>query len=111
MSTAVTQPTTDLDTDISACGRSGAPVGPYHSVTSSPSCSTAYASVKVSSRTSPAVPPDPSTRVTGTPNRSGSAAAAGRTRGGPSPRGTAYVGRISPVCQNAQRLNGGSCQL
>ena len=40
MSTAATQPTTDLDTDISACVRSGAPSGPYHSVTSCPSCST-----------------------------------------------------------------------
>jgi hypothetical protein len=41
MSTAATHPTTDLDTDISACVRSGAPSGPYHSVTSSPSCTTA----------------------------------------------------------------------
>ncbi|HLK77982.1 MAG TPA: hypothetical protein VKU77_30585 [Streptosporangiaceae bacterium] len=45
MRTAATQPTTDLDTDISACGRSAAPSGPYHSVTSSPSWSTTYASV------------------------------------------------------------------
>ncbi len=41
MSTAATHPTTDFDTDISACVRSGAPSGPYHSVTSSPSCTTA----------------------------------------------------------------------
>ena len=40
MSTAATQPTTDFVTDMSACGRSGAPSGPYHSVTSAPSCST-----------------------------------------------------------------------
>ena len=88
MSAAATQPTTDLDTDISACGRSGAPSGPYHSVTSSPSCSTTYASVKVSASTSPAVPADPSRRVTGRPNRSGPAAEAGSTRAGPSPRDT-----------------------
>jgi hypothetical protein len=97
MSTAATQPTTDLDTDISACGRSGAPAGPYHSVTSSPSCSTTYASVKVSAKTSPAVPAEPSRRVTGSPHRSGPAAEGGQTspvaeagsaRATPSPRDT-----------------------
>ena len=45
MSTAATQPTTDFEIDIRACGRSGAPSGPYHSVTSLPSCRTRYASV------------------------------------------------------------------
>jgi hypothetical protein len=88
MSTAATQPSTDLDTDISACGRSGAPSGPYHSVTSSPSCSTAYASVKVSARTWPAVPADPSTRVMVTSDRSMAAPEAGRARAGPPPRAT-----------------------
>ncbi|HUB22129.1 MAG TPA: hypothetical protein VMA97_06955 [Streptosporangiaceae bacterium] len=87
MSTAATQPTTDFDTDISACGRSGAPSGLYHSAASSPSCSTAYASVKVSSRTSPAVPADPSTRVRPAPSRS-TAAEEGSARTGPSPRDT-----------------------
>ena len=111
MSTAATQPTTDLDTDISACGRSGAPSGPYHSVTSSPSCRTTYASVKVSASTSPAVPAEPSRRVTGSPSRSRAAAEAGSTRAGPSPLATREVGRISVTFQNAQRLNGGSCQL
>ena len=88
MSTAATQPTTDLDTDISACGRSGAPSGPYHSVTSSPSCSTTYASVKVSASTSPAVPAEPSSRAMGSPDRSSAAAEAGSTRARPLPRAT-----------------------
>src|SRR6516165_10847200 len=108
MSTAATQPTTDFDTDISACVWSGAPKGPYHSVTSSPSCSTTYASVKVSARTSPAVPADPPTRVIGTCGRSNDAADGGKPRAGPRPRDTRQVGRISPTCQYAHRLKGGS---
>jgi hypothetical protein len=88
MSTAATQPSTDLDTDISACGWSGAPSGPYHSLTSSPSCSTPYASVKVPASTSPTVDVLPSRRPMTTPDRSGPAAAAGRARAGPSPRDT-----------------------
>jgi len=100
MSTAATQPSTDFDTDISACGRSAAPSGPYHSATSSPSCSTTYASVKVSSKTSPteptepteltepAVAADPPMRTTGRPDRSTAVAAGGRARAGPAPRAT-----------------------
>jgi hypothetical protein len=88
MSTAATQPSTDFETDISACGRSGAPSGPYHSATSSPSCSTTYASVKVSASTAPAEPAGPPPRATGTPNRSMADPRAGSARTGPPPRAT-----------------------
>ncbi|HLK77981.1 MAG TPA: hypothetical protein VKU77_30580 [Streptosporangiaceae bacterium] len=42
----------------------------------------------MSASTSPAVPAEPSRRVTGSPNRSAAAAEAGSTRAGPPPLAT-----------------------